>query len=137
MKLPAEIRIMIYELAIQDSIAAAVSDAASERDANAQPYLGALALVYTTSNIRQESYKAMSPIAEREQKVLLNRCNFFLEASLATRVPCDLTREYHDRSIEAGIQMFWIANVWTAVNLDFWRETLDAMILARASERSA
>jgi hypothetical protein len=69
MKLPPEIRLMIYGFAIHDNIASAISKADMDRSfrlPKRQPYLGALALIHTTSIIRKESRGAMYIVARHQ-----------------------------------------------------------------------
>ena len=68
MKLPPEIRLMIYEFGIHNSIEAAISQVSSSSTRRFEPpaYLGALALVHTSSGIRKESRNAMGAIADRQ-----------------------------------------------------------------------
>ena len=72
MKLPPEIRLMIYEFGIHNSIEAAISQVSSSSTRRFEPpaYLGALALVHTSSGIRKESRDAMHAIAYRHWKVV-------------------------------------------------------------------
>lgn len=73
MKLPPEIRLMIYESAIHNSIASAKSKADMDRSfrlPKRQPYLGALALIHTTSISRKESRGAMYIVAHHQLKDL-------------------------------------------------------------------
>lgn len=63
MNLPPEIRLMIYELALQDTIATAMSAGLYIPFPKYAVYLGALALTHTTSKIRKESRDVMHAIA--------------------------------------------------------------------------
>lgn len=72
MKLPPEIRLIIYDFAIQDNIAAAISGGSGLYATFTTPhlYLGALALIHTSSIIRKESRDAVHAIAYRQWEVL-------------------------------------------------------------------
>jgi hypothetical protein len=70
MKLPPEVRVLVYEFAVQENIAATMSKTAGYNELKRQPYLGALALVHTTSLIRKESRTVMHDIAHHQWEVL-------------------------------------------------------------------
>ena len=72
MKLPPEIRLMIYEFGIHNSMQAAKYEVSGPMSGYIMPpvYLGALELVHTSSSIRKESRDAMHAIAYRHWKVV-------------------------------------------------------------------
>jgi len=113
MKLPPEIRLMVYEIAINDNIAAAMPNALAMRSykPNRHPYLGALALVHTTSIIRNESRNAMHAVAHRQWEDLCARSK--------ERVKVGWSRleyaRYRARCFIAGRQSYWVKNVCTAL----------------------
>jgi hypothetical protein len=85
MKLPAELRLMIYEFAIHDNMAITmIKTMAAGYKRNHQLYRGALALIHTTSTIRKESRKAMLALASREWEVLRERHDALFTAFLQT-----------------------------------------------------
>lgn len=71
MSLPPELRVMIYKLALQDTVDAILSSASSSPD-EPPPYLGALALLHASSIVRQESCESLLPIIWARCDNLLN-----------------------------------------------------------------
>ena len=97
MKLPPEIRLMIYEFGIHDSLVTAISRASLPITGRFEPpaYLGALALVHSSSGIRKESRNAMGAIADRQWRSLKPRGWENYESFLvwlALTVPCPFLR---------------------------------------------
>lgn len=71
MKLPPEIRLTIYELALQNTIAAGMSNPLKRPLRG--PYIGALALIHASTSIRKESRNAMHAVAHRQWEDLCAR----------------------------------------------------------------
>ena len=65
MKLPIELRLQIYNLAIQETIEHAFRTSTSVDGPNPK-YLGALALAHTSSTMRAESVREMLPVVQAE-----------------------------------------------------------------------
>jgi hypothetical protein len=110
MKLPPEVRVLVYEFAVQENIAAAMSKTAGYNELKRQPYLGALALVHTTSLIRRESRTVMHDIAHHQWEVL---CAFGdLPKGTATSAGGVVLLL---RCLEARKQSHWVGDVWRAL----------------------
>lgn len=73
MRLPPEIRIMVYEFALRD-ITDPIMFPPSGEAQKPQPYRGALALLHTGKHIRHESHQAMKHIARSHYKALIGAC---------------------------------------------------------------
>ena len=109
MSLPPEIRLMVYELAVRENIAAAVSNANGlKRKPPRPPYIGALALIHTSTGIRKESRNTMRAIAYRQWQVLCARSKSLCEEwRSATRGGSDY--------FEAMDQSFQVVSVYTSL----------------------
>ena len=96
MKLPPEIRLICYEFAVHEYISTVLSDTLAAGCYMPQrpnrPYLGAPALIHTTSLIRKESRNAMLAIAHREWEVLCTRYRSLCEAYIESHLDSDLRR---------------------------------------------
>lgn len=109
MKLPPEIRLMIHELAIQDNIDAVMVTFLT--GPTRQPYLGALALIHTTSIIRKESRNAMLSIAHHQRQDLCARSK---ERYPPTSLQKEL-RRHRARCHKAEKQLNWVKDMCTAL----------------------
>ena len=101
MKLPAEIRLMIYEFAVLDNIVDAHAEVASVYESwppvPDQTYVGGLALIHTTNTIRKESRHAMYAAAYRQWEVLFPPT-------------CDL-----ETPPTVNFESLWVSDVWMAL----------------------
>lgn len=73
MGLPTELRLIIYQFALQDVVESIVSEAVSERRTaipKFMPCLGGLALPFTNHTIRKESLDAYGPLVKQHLKTL-------------------------------------------------------------------
>lgn len=111
MKLPPEIRLMIYELAVQDDIAAAMGYAllAGCWELDRQPYLGALALVHTSTIVRKESRSVMHDIAHRQWQDFCGRSKF-----PEGKTTSDSGLRHLSRCWKALEQSYWVGDMWRA-----------------------
>lgn len=102
MKLPPEIRLMIYDFAVHGNTAAATSGGSGlyATFTMPHPYLGALALIHTTSIIREENRDAMHAIAYRQWKVLY-------------RADQEDTQDWR-----TFFELVRVADVWEALKID-------------------
>lgn len=84
MKLPPELRLMVYQCALQD-ITDPIMFPPSDEAQKPHPCRGALALVQTSKYIREESYRPMWRIALRHTKSLSNAFRAALERNSELR----------------------------------------------------
>ncbi|GAB7330189.1 hypothetical protein MBLNU13_g01855t1 [Cladosporium sp. NU13] len=113
MNLPPEIRLMIYEFAIHNNIASAKSKADMDYSfmtPKRQPYLGALALIHTTSIIRKESRGAMYIVAHRQWEDLYTLSKLFEWKPMSSLRFRSLSRCW-----KAMKQSDWVGDVWKAL----------------------
>jgi hypothetical protein len=120
MKLPLEIRLTIYELAMQDTIATAFSVPSSQLDVMepSKPRLGALALAYTSDLVRKESSEAIYRIADEQLRVSLARQSSLWKAWCCLLVSSDgvssmdeVKSKTWSRYTDALIKMHWIGRL--------------------------
>jgi hypothetical protein len=120
MKLPPEIRLMVYEIAMQDTIATASSIPVTQLDVKepSQPRLGALALAYTSDLIRTESSEVIFQIANSQFEISLIRQRAFqkawsclLASSDGFSLSDEIKRETYSPYYDALIQTHWIGRL--------------------------
>lgn len=127
MKLPPEIRLMVYEIAIQHTIATALSIPYDQLDVKGPdpPRLGAIALVYASDITYRECSRAMYRIADGQFDISLARHKSFYETwcdillspgglSSSDEVN-EVKSEAWSRYIEALIQTHWIGKLCHAL----------------------
>ena len=122
MKLPPEIRLMIYEHAVRDNIAAAESKATDFDMPTPQPYVGALALIHTTSTIRKESRGAMLVVAYRQWKSLHARYKslFKLWSATACGTKATASRDLERADFKRYFKNKQQSYVWGALEGPGW-----------------
>lgn len=116
MKLPKELRLMIYERVIQDAIAASMSNFhGTGTSTQRHVYLGETALLHTNRTIRKESGDVMFRIVRRLQEELVEWLETIPEAHLATTP--EMHQKIDDKIYEAGVQLFSVGALGDALEM--------------------
>ena len=98
MNLPVDIRLMIYESSLQNTITTAFSVPAGQRDLRGDPpYLGVMALARASEVLRKESSDTMRSILEQHLKASIAACRPLGDTlcfmTFMSKTPVELKRE--------------------------------------------